>query len=308
MSLEPRGFIDLPAHRGKGGFDHAAVHGPSGHLYVAHTANDAVDVVDVHASLYLRSISGLKGVAGVLISPERGLVFTSNRDEDSVSVFPEGQEDQAVKVPVGVHPNGLAFAPGHGLLLVAHVGDPDRPESATVSVVDVASKTRIADLRVPGRTRWCLYDSKTKAFYVNVRDPPQIVVLDAPHPDHVARTLPVPAAGPHGLDLDGTRGRLFCACDDGKLVVLNRSSGEVLGTQSLSGAPDVIFLNPRRSHLYVAVGDPGAIDVFDVRTLERVQVVPTERGAHTIAFDAETDRVYAFLPQSHRAAVFDDVG
>lgn len=308
MSLEPRGYIDLPAHRGKGGFDHAAVHGASGHLYVAHTANDAVDVVDVRGARYLRSIPGLRGVAGVLISPERGLIFTSNREEDTVSVFPEGKDDEAVKVPVGVHPNGLAFAPGHGLLLAAHVGDPDRPESATVSVVDVASKSRVADVRVPGRTRWCLYDSKTKAFYVNVRDPPQIVVLDAPHPDHVARTMPVPAAGPHGLDLDGIRGQLFCACDDGKLVVLNRSSGEILGTRPLSGAPDVVFLNPHRGHLYVAVGDPGVIDVFDVRSLERVQVVPTERGAHTIAFDAETDRVYAFLPQSHRAAVFDDVG
>ncbi len=308
MSLEPRGSIDLPAHRGEGGFDHAAVHGASGHLYVAHTANDAVDVVDVHTGRYLRSIPGLKGVAGVLVSPERGLVFTSNRAEDTVSMFPEGKEDEAVKIPVGTHPNGLAFAPGHGLLLVAHVGDPDRPESATVSVVDVTSKARIADVRVPGRTRWCLYDSKTKAFYVNIRDPPQIVVLDAPHPDHVARTLPVPAAGPHGLDLDAVRGRLFCACDDGKLVVLNRSSGEILGTRPLSGTPDVIFLNPRRGHLYVAVGDPGVIDVFDVGTLERIQVVPTERGAHTTALDPETDRVYAFLPRTHRAAVFEDVG
>ncbi len=308
MSLEPRGTIELPAHRGEGGFDHAAVHGPSGRLYVAHTANDAVDVVDVRANRYLRSIAGLQGVAGVLVSLERGLVFTSNRAEDTVSVFPEGKEDQAVKVRVGIHPNGLAFAPGHGFLLAANVGDPGRSGSPTVSLVDVASKTRVAEVPVPGRTRWCLYDSKTRAFYVNIRDPPQIVVLDAPHPDHVARALPIPAEGPHGLDLDAVRGRLFCACDEGKLVVLNRSSGEILGTRPLSGAPDVVFLNPRRSHLYVAVGDPGVIDVFDTTTLERTEVVSTERGTHTIAFEAETDRVYAFLPQTHRAAVFEDVG
>jgi hypothetical protein len=44
--LSQVGAIALPPHRGKGGFDHAAVHAASGHVYVAHTANDAVDVID----------------------------------------------------------------------------------------------------------------------------------------------------------------------------------------------------------------------------------------------------------------------
>ncbi len=306
MSLRPAGFIDLPAHRGEGGFDHAAVHAPSGHLYLAHTANDAVDVIDVRTARYLRSISGLTGVAGVLVSEERSLVFTSNRGEDTVSIFPEGRESDARKVKVGVHPNGLAFAPGRGVLLAANVGDPQIPGSASVTFVDVAEGTRIADLSVPGRTRWCLVDHKTRAFYVNVRDPPQIVVIDAPHADRIARTLRVPAAGPHGLELDPVRGRLFCACDDGQLVVLNRTSGEVLAQRPLSGAPDVLFLNETLGHLYVAVGDPGVIDVFDTRSFERLETRPTERGAHTIAFDASTNRVYAFLPETHRAAVFED--
>jgi len=35
-------------------------------------------------------------------------------------------------------------------------------------------------------------------------------------------------------------------------------------------------------------------------------VVPTEAGAHTLALDRKRSKVYAFLPQSHRAAVFAD--
>ncbi len=306
MSLEPRGHIELPASRGEGGFDHAAVHAPTGHLYVAHTANESVDIVDTKAGRYLRSIAGLKGVAGVLVSEERNLVFTSNRAEDTVSVFEEGDDARAVKVKVGVHPNGLAFAPGHRLLLAANVGDPKIPNSTTVSMVDTEAKEVVAALPVPGRTRWSLYDAHTRAFYVNVRDPPQIVVIDAPHPDRIARVIPVPATGPHGLDSDPVRGRLFCACDDGTLVVLNRSSGEVLGECPLSGAPDVVFLNARRNHLYVAIGAPGVVDVIDTGTVERIESVPTERGAHTIGFDPARDRVYVFLPVSHRVAVFEE--
>ena len=44
MTLRLHGYIELPANRSKGGFDHADIHPPSGRLYVAHTANDAVDV------------------------------------------------------------------------------------------------------------------------------------------------------------------------------------------------------------------------------------------------------------------------
>ena len=46
---------------------------------MAHTANDAVDVIDVHRDKYIRSIPDLPGVAGVLVSNETDLVFTSNR-------------------------------------------------------------------------------------------------------------------------------------------------------------------------------------------------------------------------------------
>lgn len=306
MTLEPAGFIDLPPNRRDDGFDHAALHAASGHLYVAHTANDAVDVIDGKENRYLRSIPDLKGVAGVLISEERGLVFTSNRGEDTVSIFPEGKESEARKVKVGIHPNGLAFAPGRGILVSANVGDPKIPASTTVSFVDVVAGTMVSDLAVPGRTRWCLADPKTRAFYVNIRDPPQIIVIDTPHPDRIARSLPVAAAGPHGLDLDPVRGRLFCACDAGRLLVLNRTTGEVLANQPLSGAPDVIFYNPLLEHLYVAIGDPGVIDVFDTKTMEKLEARPTERGAHTIAMDGGHARVYAFLPTTHRAAVFAD--
>jgi hypothetical protein len=59
-------------------------------------------------------------------------------------------------------------------------------------------------------------------------------------------------------------------------------------------------------HLYVTVGDPGVIDLFETDSLQRLDTISTEKGAHTIGFDAARNKVYAFLPQSHRAAVYLD--
>lgn len=70
--------------------------------------------------------------------------------------------------------------------------------------------------------------------------------------------------------------------------------------------PDVVFFSSALRHLYVAIGNPGVIDVFDTDTMRRLESVHTGRGAHTIGFDAVRNAVYAFLPDRHRAAVYRD--
>ena len=306
MSLEHLGMINLPESAGAGGFDHAAVHGPRGLLYVAHTANDAVDVIDIRQGRYLRSIANLKAVAGALVDEGKDLVFTSNRGEDSVSIFSPDAEREAVKIKVGAKPNGLAFDPDRGLLLCANVGVSPTLDSHTVSIVDVASRTVLHELPVPGRTRWTVFDPGEGAFFVNIADPARIAIIDLTKGEAQIRWFEVPASGPHGLDLDAGENRLYCACDDATLVRLDTRSGGILGTLELSGGPDVIFLNRARGRLYVAIGDPGVIDVVDVSSWRRAETVMTERGAHTIAFDSSAERVYAFLPDSHRASVYQD--
>lgn len=298
--------IDLPKNIAQGGFDHAAVHAATARLYVAHTSNDAVDVIDCAADQYLFSIPGLTGVAGALVSEERGLVFTSNRGENTVGIFTVGDELHLSKIAVGIHPNGLSFDPERGLLLAANVGDPDVPNSYTLSIVDVERRGMMHSIPVPGRTRWIIFDSDSNCFYVNIADPSQIVVVKSGDPARVKRSLEIPAKGPHGLDFDPVTKRLFCACDAGKLFALDALSGKILLEADLSGTPDVIFFNAALKHLYVAVGNPGVIDLFETDSLQRIDTISTEKGAHTLGFDATNNKIYAFLPASQCASVYLD--
>jgi DNA-binding beta-propeller fold protein YncE len=125
MSLELLGHIELPGKLKSSGFDHAAVHCASGRLYVAHTANDALDCVDCVRDRYMHSIPNLTGVADALVSDEQNLVFTSNRGENTVGIFAPDNEAGLAKVGVGIRPNGLAYDPDKDLLLAANVGDTD---------------------------------------------------------------------------------------------------------------------------------------------------------------------------------------
>jgi DNA-binding beta-propeller fold protein YncE len=247
----------------------------------------------------------LPAVAGALVA-EPDLVFTSNRGENTVGIFHTGESPRVEKIPVGVRPNGLAYDAARARLLAAHVGDPAIPGSCTVSLVDVRARRRVADIPVAGRTRWTVYDPTAAVFHVNIADPPQIVVVGADDPVAIRRVVRIPHAGPHGLDIDVERRRLFCACDAGVLVEVDADGGEIMATETIAGVPDVVFFNKALRRLYVAIGDPGVIEVFDTAPLRRHEIITTEAGAHTLSFDARRNIVCAFLPASHRAAVYTD--
>ena len=293
------GFIPIPGGS-KPGFDHADVWlGDLGsRLYVAHTGADRVDVIDCRARTFLRSLDGLPGVAGVLIDQEHDLLFTSDRATARLSVFRCSDEALLGHVTVGPNPNGLAYDRLRRRLYSFNVGAP-----YTASVVDVDSLQAIAELPLPGRPRWALYDEERDHIYVNIQDPPEIVVIDAAHTT-IETAFPVPSSGPHGLGLDADR--LFCAADGGELLVLDRDDGKVVTSLPLPGPPDVVMHDLESHRVYIAIGDPGSVCSFDSERLERIETVETEQGAHTIGWDPATRSLYVFCPQSGGAAVFEE--
>jgi DNA-binding beta-propeller fold protein YncE len=302
VTLERTAFVSVPAGRVPG-FDHADVHG--GRVYAAHTGADRVDVLDAETHAHVGSLPDLPGVAGVLVDERERLLFTSDRGAARVSVFRLPGATLLGRVEVGAHPNGLAYDPVRRRLFVFNLGDPPG-DGCTMSVVELGGATRVvAELPLPGRPRWAVFDPESDRVYANVRDPPSILVVD-PASGATERTIGVPCAGPHGLWLD--RGRLFCAADGGELVVLDRDSGEVMRALPLPGVPDVVMHDPGARRLYVAVGEPGAVCSFDSDRLERLDEVATEQGAHTIAWEPRTRSLYVFCPGSCGAAVYREGG
>jgi DNA-binding beta-propeller fold protein YncE len=272
-------------------------------MYVAHTGADRIEVLDCETRSYLHALSvELPGVAGVLIDEDHDLLFSSDRAAARVSVFRCSDERLLGQVAVGPHPNGLAYDRERRRLYSFNLGEP-LGENCTASVVDVDSLRVVAELPLPGRPRWAVYDQQRNRVYANIQTPPQIVVVDCERAA-VVHAFNVPSDGPHGLWLDS--GRLFCAADGGALVVLDRDTGGVLASQPLPGVPDVVMHDAERQRLYVAIGDPGVVCSFDSERLEPLETVETELGAHTSGWDPVDRSLYVFCPASGGAAVFEE--
>ena len=300
MTLARVGFIPIPPGA-KPGFDHAAVHLRSRRMYVAHTGADRIEVLDCASHSHLHSLPDLPGAAGVLVDEGHGVLVSSDRGGSRVSIF--GSDESLLgRVTVGAHPNGLAYDRLRRHLYSFNLGEP-LGEDCTATIVDLDSLTAIAELSLPGRPRWAVYDEERDVVYANIRQPAQIVVIDCEQ-HAIQRTIEIPSEGPHGLWLD--RDMLFCAADGGELIVLERDGGEVLKTLPLPGVPDVVMHDFDMRRLYVAIGEPGAVCCFDSDTLEPLEIVATEKGAHTIGLDPIDHCLYAFCPESSGAALFEE--
>jgi hypothetical protein len=301
MSLARVGFIPIPPGR-EPGFDHADVYRRARRMYVAHTGADRIDVLDCEAYAYCHALTGLPGVAGVLVDEEHDLLFSSDRGCARVSVFRCSDERLLGQIEVGPHPNGLAYDRRRRRLYSFNLGEP-LGENCTASVVELDRMRVLAELPLPGRPRWAVYDDEHDSVNANIQRPAQIAVIDCERAA-IARTLDVPSDGPHGLWLDA--GRLFCAADGGALVVLDRDNGAMITSLPLPGVPDVVMHDPELRRLYVAIGDPGLVCSVDSERLEQIETVETESGAHTSGWDPVGRCLYVFCPVSGGAALYEE--
>jgi len=300
MALELLREMPLPGHQRPGGFDHGDVHPASGRVYVAHTANGTVEVIDGERLEHLGTIGDCAEASGVLCPAGVDLVYAAAWEAGHVLVIHDPTQRVLSRIYVAGRPNGLAWDSRRQQLLVADVG------GNTVRLVAPSTDRVVAGGQLPGRPRWPVYDQHGDRFLVNIREPAAVAVL-SPETAEVADVWSVSSAGPHGLDLDRRQHLAFVACDGGEVICLDSGTGEQLAAVGIAGQPDAIWFNPVRSVLYVGIGDPGLVEVIDTQRMALIDSVSTERGAKTSAFDTGRQRLHVFLPETCRAAVYREI-
>jgi DNA-binding beta-propeller fold protein YncE len=297
QKLVLRQYIDLPFHT-QGDFDHGDVSLSNGCIFIANTAAGAVEVVDGEHLRHLVTIPCCPEASGVLAAQDDALIFAAARGAGKLLMIDAMSATVIRTVAVGSRPNGLAWDSLRKQLLVADVKD------NTARLVDPQKGQVIATVSLPGRPRWAVYHLAGDHFLVNIREPALVAVISALTFELVGQ-FPVSRIGPHGLDLDQEGRRAFVACDGGTVVTLDISRGLELAQVPISGMPDAIWHNHRTARLYVAIQDPGVIDVVNTETMTVEEQIFTELGTHTSAFDPRRQRLYVFLP-SCRVAMYEE--
>ena len=115
----------------------------------------------------------------------------------------------------------------------------------------------------------------------------------------VIATWPVRAARDNiPMGFDHGAHRLFVGCAPGKLAVFDPASGREIASVDIAEDADGVYYDARRRRIYVSCGS-GFIDVLrqqDADHYDRIDRVPTAKGAATALFVPELDRFYLAVP------------
>lgn len=297
MPLVSRDTVEIPNSAGTS-FDHGAFEPETRRVFIAHTARDRLEVVDVDTNRHLATLQGFPGAAGVVAG--KGRVLVTNRGGASLALV-DAQTLKTLRVlNTGPRPNGAAFVPSLQVGVVACIGDDTHAPQLQVFGLEDDRKWSV-DL--PGRPRWCVVDAKEQRVFLAIRHPSMVFVANLPDLGAVQH-WPLPSDGAHGMDINHAGNLLYVACDGGSLVEVDVQSGQARHEWPLAGVPDATFFNPASGLVHVAIEDPGLIQTVDPLTGSSTQFA-TALGAKTTAF-IEPDRLYVFTP-FHRG-VLDLIG
>jgi DNA-binding beta-propeller fold protein YncE len=238
MSLKAMGVIEMPGAIGSA-FDHGVFDAKTRRVFIAHTARNAVEVIDNDAGRHVATLPGFPGAAGAVA--DDGEILVTNRGSASLAWLDASTLETKVALKTGARPNGAAIVKRLSLGVVACIGDEREPP--TLQAFHLHDRSWVM-LDLPGRPRWCVTDAAAERLFLCIREPSMILVVRLPELSLIAQWR-LPWGGAHGLDIDHATGRIYAACDDGALVEIDSITGEITNVWPIAGSPDVTFFNPR---------------------------------------------------------------
>jgi len=277
--------IDKIKIGGTGTFwDYVFVDADAARLYVSHS--NQTEVLDLTSNKVVGTIPETQRVHGIAIASDLGKGFTSNGGTNNVTVFDLKTMKPTGTIATGMNPDAILYDP------VSHRVFAFNGRSKDATVIDAKSGTVISTLPVGGKPEFAQYDGKGKV-YVNIEDTSEIVELDAAKATITKRIPLAPCEDPTGLAIDRQKKRLFAACGNKKMAIVDFAAGKVIASVDIGGGADgAAFDNGFAFSSNGADGTMSVVGETSPGKFEVVETVPTERSARTMGADSKTHKLY----------------
>jgi YVTN family beta-propeller protein len=277
--------IDKIKIGGTGTFwDYVFVDGDAGRLYVSHS--NQTEVVDLTSHKVIGTIPDTQRVHGIAIANDLGKGFTSNGGSNNVTVFDLKSLATTGTITAGMNPDAILYDP------VSHRVFAFNGRSNDATVIDAKAGTVIATVPVGGKPEFAQHDGKGKVYF-NVENTGEIVELDAAKASITKRIALAPCEDPTGLAIDRQKRRLFAACGNKKMAIVDAAAGKLIATVDIGAGADGAAFDS--GFAFSSNGGDGTVSVIGETSpgkFEVVETVQTERSARTMGADSKTHKLY----------------
>jgi YVTN family beta-propeller protein len=276
----------IPLGDVRGRIDHMAIDLKRKRLFVAELGNDSVGIVDLTSDKLIQTITGLKEPQGVGYESSTDTLFIANAGDGSVRLFEGATYTASGRIELGSDADNIRVDTAANRVFIGY-GD------GALAVIDPSTRRRVGDIPVKGHPESFQVDPGTGQIFVNVPDAHGIAVVDSGSQRQIGK-WPIPdrrANFPMALD-HVRRQVLVIFRAPAELGAFSMTGGKLIATAETCGDADDLFVDAKRSRVYVSCG-AGFIDIFETKglTYRRIARIPTVSGARTSLFVPELDRL-----------------
>lgn len=265
-------------------WDAVAFDASSHHLFITHGSH--VVVVD---SVTYDPAGDIPDVADAhQVSIGLGKGFATSGTTNSVVVFDPATLKVSGTIAVGTRPDGTIYDPFTRRVFTFNAGSMDS------TVIDAASGTVDGTIALGGKPEFAVSDHKGHVFD-NVEDKSEIAEIDSRTMEVIARWPLAPCQSPSGIAMDRERARLFVACENEMMAVVNAKSGKVVTTVPTGKGADGAAFDPGLRDVFIPNGE-GKLTIIHQETADKyhlVENVPTQFGVRTLDLDPTTHRIFS---------------
>ncbi len=164
---------------------------------------------------------------------------------------------------------------------------------ASATAINAANGTVAGTVTLNGQPEFVVADGKGK-LYINITDKNEISEVDAESLKVLHSWSLAPGEGPSGISMDRKNRRLFLACDNQKMIVMNADTGKVVAALPTGAGTDASLFDADTMNAFASAGGSGTLTVIHEDSPDKYRVledVPTQSGARTMALDTKTHNV-----------------
>jgi len=295
----------------KGRLDHMDVDVKRKRLFVAGLENGTLEVVDLQAGKWVRSIPGFEKPQGALYVPELNKLFVASGDDGMLRVFWGDTLDLLDPIQLDRGPNRVVYEPHSKLVYVGYGGKDAGKDYGEVGIIDAKKDKRIGDIKVVAHPSELLLDRSGTTLFVFIAIANQIQVIDT-NKRQIVSTWQVSSQRPGDAAFDESTSRLFIGTrTPPKMIVMDSKSGKEVAHFPTADGMDGVYFDTTRKRIYVSGGrglDTGYVYAYqqkDANSYGIASKIPTKPGAGTSFWSPELDRYYVAAPahDNEQAAV-----
>ncbi len=292
----------IPLPNVKGRIDHLDVDVKGKRLFVAGLENGSVEVVDLQAGKWVKSISGFQKPQGIAYVESLNKVFVASGDDGMLRVFRGDTLELLDSTKLDLGPNRVVYDPHTELLYVGYGGKDAGKDYGEVGVIDAKTDRRVGDIKVDGHPGELLLDQSGKTLFVFVSATSKIQVVDT-NKREVVSTWQVSSQRNGDGAFDEKTHRLFIGTrTPPRMLVMNSQTGKEIANLLTVEGMDGVYFDAAHKRVYVSGGrDQGVGYVFayqqkDTDHYETIGKIPTRPGAGTSFWSPELNSYYVAAP------------